>query len=318
MKASIIIPTYNSGDKIRRCLDSVLKQTEKDFQVIVVNDGSTDNTGVLLSTYQTKDRRIVAINKKNGGVSSARNYGLENAKGDYIIFIDSDDYVPEDMLEKMLSSVNRNNSDLVMGKMYHVDAITGNVQKHDLQEPLLGCLQNTETPDKLKKILLGYATQKGVAYSCLAKIYRRDIIHKYHLRFDETKSYCEDVLFNISYFRHISAAEVEDYYYYYAMDNENSLTKRYQEEMASVLQEVYLAFIHLFTDLGYMDTGLQSSLDRQFLSQTWDLVFRLLSGKYVNVQKKEKVKYALLILRSDLVVSLMRKYKNASGDICSK
>lgn len=315
MKVSIIIPVFNAGDKVCRCLESILKQTEKDFQVIVVNDGSTDNTGLLLSAYQKEDRRITVINKKNGGVSSARNCGLEHAMGKYVVFVDSDDYVPEDMLEKMLSSINNSNSDLVMGKMYHVDANTGDVQEHELQEPLLGCSQNTEMPDKLKRILSGYALQKGVAYSSLAKIYRMDIIRKYHLQFDETKSYCEDVLFNISYFRHIQSAEVEDYYYYYALDNANSLTKKYQPEMPAVLQEVYLAFICLFSDMGFLDDDLRSCLDRQFLFQTWDLVFRLLSDKYVNVLKKEKSRYAISILKTEQVAFLMRKYKS-TPDIC--
>lgn len=315
MKVSIIIPVFNSGNKICRCLESILKQTEKDFQVIVVNDGSTDNTGFLLSAYQKKDQRIIVINKKNGGVSSARNCGLEHATGKYVVFVDSDDYVPEDMLEKMLLSINNNNSDLVMGKMYHVDTNSGNVQKHELKEPLLECSQNTEVQDKLKKILSGYALQKGVAYSSLAKIYRRNIIHEYHIRFDESKSFCEDVLFNISYFRHIGSAEVENDYYYYALDNANSLTKKYQSEMPAVLQEVYLSLICLFLDKGFLDDDLRSCLDRQFLFQIWDLVFRLISNKYENIQKKEKTRYALSILKTEQVAFLMRKYKNTS-DIC--
>ena len=94
MKISIVIPTYNSEKYIARCLDSVLAQEERDFEAIVVNDGSKDKTAVLVEEYVKKDKRIILINQENGGVSKARNTGLDRAQGEYIFFVDSDDWIP--------------------------------------------------------------------------------------------------------------------------------------------------------------------------------------------------------------------------------
>lgn len=317
MKASIIVPAYNTGEKITGCIESILRQTERDFELIIIDDGSTDNTAAILEKYKVADRRVVIISKANGGVSSARNCGLSNARGDYIVFVDSDDYVPLDMLEKLESALLRHNSDLVMGKMYHVEMGTGKVREHKLESPLLECATNPNIPDKFKKIITGYALHRGVAYSNLAKIYKGDIIRKFHIRFDETKSYCEDVLFNISYFRHISTVDVEDYYYYYALDNENSLTKHYDEKFPSITEEVYSEFISLFSDMGFMDEYLETSMGIQLLKSMWDLVFRLLSGKYAEVSEADRITLSVNILEMQVVRELMGKYRkkyNVCGD----
>lgn len=97
-KASIIVPIYNSEMHLSRCIDSILAQTYTDFELILINDGSNDNSGKLCDDYATKDNRIIVIHKENGGTSSARNSGLEIAKGEYITFVDSDDTISTDYL----------------------------------------------------------------------------------------------------------------------------------------------------------------------------------------------------------------------------
>lgn len=315
MRTSIIVPAYNSGKCIAKCMESILQQTEKDFEVLIVDDGSTDDTAEVVKQYSERDQRIRLISKDNGGVSSARNCGLDNAKGDYIIFIDSDDYVPCDMLERLEDSLFSGNVDIVMGKMYHVDSRTGSIRKHELEAPLIDCVMNPQDPDRLKKIIVGYALHKGVAYSNLAKIYKKDIIQKHGIRFDTETSFCEDVLFNIAYFRHIRDAKVDDDYYYYALDNDNSLTKCFHPDMPVVLRTVYLEFLNCFSEMGFLDHALQMSMDIQFLNNVWDLVFRVLTGKYVNLPPAETKKTATAILKMPEVVSLMKKYRHTPG-IC--
>ncbi len=102
---SIIIPVYNCEKFIERCINSLLCQSFKDFELIIVNDGSTDNTKSVCQKLQEKDRRIRLYNKENGGVSVARNFGMENAKGDYISFVDGDDYVPQNYLSVLFETV---------------------------------------------------------------------------------------------------------------------------------------------------------------------------------------------------------------------
>ena len=101
MKVSVIVPVYNVENYLEKCLTSLVNQTLKDIEIIVVNDGSTDNSQKIIDRYEKKYSNVKAYVKKNGGVSDARNYGINKAKGKYIAFVDGDDYVDEMMYEKM-------------------------------------------------------------------------------------------------------------------------------------------------------------------------------------------------------------------------
>lgn len=107
VKFSIIVPVYNVEKYLEDCLDSILKQTYDDFEVIVVNDGSTDNSQKVIDNYAKRDNRIKAFKKKNGGVSDARNYGISKAKGEYFIFVDSDDTINDKLLEKLDKEIKK-------------------------------------------------------------------------------------------------------------------------------------------------------------------------------------------------------------------
>ena len=100
VKVSVVIPVYNVEDYLRDCLDSIVNQTLKDIEIICINDGSTDNSLEILEHYKSKDERIKVISQENGGISAARNKGIDLASGDYISFIDSDDYIDNNFYEK--------------------------------------------------------------------------------------------------------------------------------------------------------------------------------------------------------------------------
>lgn len=113
MLISIIVPVYNIERYISRCIDSIINQTYRDLQLILVDDGSTDSSGELCDIYASKDKRIKVIHKKNGGVSEARNVGLENAEGDFIGFVDGDDYIDVDMYETLYKAILQKRADIV-------------------------------------------------------------------------------------------------------------------------------------------------------------------------------------------------------------
>ena len=110
---SIIVPVYNVQDYLPKCLDSLLAQTYKNIEIIVVNDGSPDDSQRVIDEYAARDSRIVAVSKPNGGLSDARNFGMQYAQGEYIGFVDGDDYVEPDMYEKMLTKAKQEDSDIV-------------------------------------------------------------------------------------------------------------------------------------------------------------------------------------------------------------
>ncbi len=132
IKVSVIIPIYNSKDYIAKCLDSLLEQTLKEIEIICVNDGSTDNSQEILEKYASKHDNIIILNKENGGCGSARNLGIDNARGEYIEFIDSDDQIRPDTIEKLYLSAKKYNSDLVVCGMNRIDDVTGKLITSDM------------------------------------------------------------------------------------------------------------------------------------------------------------------------------------------
>lgn len=116
---SIIVPVYNVQDYLPKCLDSLLAQTYKNIEIIVVNDGSPDDSQRVIDEYAARDSRIVAVSKPNGGLSDARNFGMQYAQGEYIGFVDGDDYVEPDMYEKMLTKAKQEDSDIVECNLFH-------------------------------------------------------------------------------------------------------------------------------------------------------------------------------------------------------
>jgi len=119
-KISVIVPVYNVEQYLERCIDSIINQTYKNLEIILVNDGSTDNSGQLCDELAKKDDRIRVIHKKNGGLSDARNVGVDEAKAELIGFIDSDDYIDEDMYELLINNLKAANADLSMCGHYDV------------------------------------------------------------------------------------------------------------------------------------------------------------------------------------------------------
>ena len=111
---SIIVPVYNAEKYLHRCVDSILAQTFTDFELLLINDGSKDNSGKICDEYAAKDPRVRVFHKENGGVSSARNMGLDNAKGEWVTFVDSDDWLVHNIYEKMLHKLVEENADLCL------------------------------------------------------------------------------------------------------------------------------------------------------------------------------------------------------------
>ena len=120
IKVSVIIPVYNVEIYIEKCINSLINQTLKEIEFIFVNDGSPDNSVSIIKKYQKKDKRIKLLEKENGGQASARNLGMKHAKGEYIAFVDSDDYVKENMYELMYNRAKKDNLDIVMCENYLV------------------------------------------------------------------------------------------------------------------------------------------------------------------------------------------------------
>ncbi|MCR8746796.1 glycosyltransferase family 2 protein [Romboutsia lituseburensis] len=148
---SIIVPVYNVEKYIHECIDSIINQTYSNIEIILVNDGSTDNSGNICEKYEKKDNRIKVVHKKNGGLSDARNVGIDISNGDYICFIDSDDWINLDMIENLYNLIIRYNADIAQSdyvEVYNKDSMSKNAIKEDIKfynsNDMLECLYGEE------------------------------------------------------------------------------------------------------------------------------------------------------------------------------
>jgi len=214
-KVSIIVPVYNREKALKRCVDSILNQDHRDIEVILVDDGSRDDSFKIISEYARNDERVIAIHKENGGVSSTRNKALSVASGDYIQFLDADDWIPFDSTKLMVREMEEKGVEMVIGDFYRVvdDKVS---RKGSIREA--GVLTRNEYADKM--MLTPADFYYGVLWN---KLYRKEILDKYHITMDENISYCEDVIFNLEYLLHVTNVAVLKAPVYYYVKTEGSL-----------------------------------------------------------------------------------------------
>ena len=187
-QVSIIVPIYNTEKYLRRCVDSIINQTCKNLQIILVDDGSTDNSGAICDEYARKDDRIKVVHKENGGASSARNRGLDIASGRWVVFIDADDHVTEKYIEQLIVY---GESELVITN-YHL-----NIGDSPLE------YQEEKIEDYLQTI-----SHSLIANTPWGKLYDSKIIKTHSIRFDESTRFGEDSLFNLSYLLYCNSIRI--------------------------------------------------------------------------------------------------------------
>ena len=196
VKYSIILPIYKVENYLEECVDSVLAQKIKDYELILVDDGSPDNCPKMCDDFVKKDSRIKVVHKKNGGLSDARNAGIKVARGEYILFIDPDDYVEKNYLEVI--DKNLGDSDLLIFGHY-VLYKNKRIKEHGSNE-FLG-------REKALDYLMSDDKFCGFAWN---KVYKKEVFDKYNLLYDKDISMCEDMLFSYEYIKHIDTVKVID------------------------------------------------------------------------------------------------------------
>ena len=190
---SIIIPVYNAEKYLHRCMGSILSQSFREYEVLLVNDGSTDTSGAICDEFAVRDERVRVFHKPNGGVSSARNMGLEHAKGEYIYFVDADDEVLPDGLKRLISAATEE-VDMVM-----CNFIKRNEAGDSLWETSYG---GDKALSREESILCNYGASHimdGTWGWMWTWLFKRCIIENNHLRFDEQIAFNEDALFVVQY-----------------------------------------------------------------------------------------------------------------------
>lgn|SRR5690625_2728118 len=225
-KISIIVPIYNSGLFLKKSIESILNQTYNNLEIILVNDGSTDNSLEICTYYKSIDPRIRLINQENSGVSSARNAGLECATGDFIGFVDSDDYIDATMYEKMLKKAIEMEADIVECGYFTVDSKNGTKTSYPLKSQVIlgkeNCIKN-------------YLSRNNTTNFNVNKLYKATLIA--NLRYPNYK-YSEDYWFNSKVFSKCEVkVTLKDALYYYVQHDESAVRKDFDlEERLDVIK----------------------------------------------------------------------------------
>lgn len=268
---SMIVPVYNVQDSVARCLESLCAQTWKNIEIILINDGSRDESYAICESFCQKDSRIVLVDKSNTGVSDTRNCGLSLAQGDYVQFVDSDDYIEPDFTEHLVTAAEAHHADLVISPYWMV--IPANSTRmaaamENLQENL--GIEPEKKPDEIHEY--GFLPEgiydrdtfalrlmdmpASFFYSVLwNKLYRRDILVRNNLQFTSEVRWAEDLVFNLEYILYANVFVSISKAGYHYVQNPQSICHT-QINLASIVQnklQVFRYYKELYTKLGLYD-----------------------------------------------------------------
>jgi len=247
VEVSIIVPVYNAQKTLNKCIDSILRQSFNDFELILINDGSIDNSGTICDRYAEIDHRIKVIHKKNQGVSHTRNIGLENASGKYIQFIDSDDWIEETILEKLISFMVGNTDIVICG--YNRVLMNENIYKIE-KEIYAKKVIGIKIEEFLKNFY--YYFELEIMNALWNKLFKRELIYKNNIKFNENLSLGEDLLFNIDYIGNCrKITNLDEALYNYVIFNDNkSLSTRFNPKRLEAQLIMYTNIIEILDRFG--------------------------------------------------------------------
>ena len=214
---SIIIPVYKVEKYLKRCVDSVIKQTYKNLEIILIDDGSPDNCPKICDDYSKKDKRIEVIHKKNGGVSAARNKGLKLSNGDYIVFVDSDDWLEYNFVEEMLTNLRKNKVDYI---------VCGYNRVYDDKKEIINGNMNKELIPSSNYLIKLLNVQNGYGFVHMKMINKKAL---QNVIFNEKLIVGEDALFNIEVCKNIENVLIYNRPLYNYFFNSNSVVRKYDD-----------------------------------------------------------------------------------------
>ncbi|MEE0968580.1 MAG: glycosyltransferase family 2 protein [Clostridia bacterium] len=308
MIISVIVPVYNVADKLERCVQSILTQAFSDFELLLVNDGSTDGSGELCDRLADTDSRIRVIHQSNKGASAARNHGIDEAQGEYIAFVDSDDYVDTDYLRAMYDTAVKNGSDLVIcGVNYcnYLDATRYTPQTNR------GNFRLKVSPDSGREIA-ELIDDRRFNY-IYAKLYKRETIFSSQLRFDESLSLGEDTVFVLQYLKHIDTIDIiGESHYYYIKYPSGTLSSCGKENQYVRLTGLNNRLENILIESGLWQTEIRISMEkRHILSAYWCVS----AFNEMNMSRKSKVALIDSILKTKELVAACQNDWGKKSDL---
>lgn len=299
---SVIVPVYNVEKYLRRCVDSILNQTMTNLEVILINDGSTDSSSKICDEYSKKDKRVRVIHKENSRVAAARNDGLKLAKGKYISFVDSDDWIEDKMYKSMYYTAEKFKTDFVM-----CDFIKKGVKhEYKLSQPISNGLYDKERINKyiFPCLVMFEDINFPPTISNCTCLFRRDFLIKNNLFYDEDIYYCEDslfgskILYNAKSFYYMKGSYFYNYFF-----NPNSTTTTYNEQKWNSYIKINER-LEEYLKKSTFDFSRQIKINMLYFA----LNMMAENGKS-NLSFREKRKKCKEIMRNDRVIGIFKDFK---------
>lgn len=306
---SILMPVYNSQEYLKNTVQGVINQSYKEWELILVDDGSKDNSKNICIELQKIDNRIRFVNKENTGVSDTRNIALDNAKGKYIAFIDSDDSVHKDYLKILLSSIEKSNGQLAVCG-FKERKISTNGQIEELSRVFYP--KEVIATEDMKDLIMDFGNS-GLLNPLWNKLYSRKIIEENNIRFKEEVETGEDFIFNLQYFRKInnicfSKGEL----YYYIRRNNNSITYQYIDNMYEKGLEIHNLLEDFLKDMNFYNSKNKYILYGNHLMGVFS-AFLNLFHKDCKLTLKQKKHYIKAIVNREYVSECAVNRKRDKG-----
>lgn len=306
VSVSIIVAIYNVEKYINRCIESLVNQTYKNIEIILVDDGSSDNSSKICDGWASKDSRIRVVHKKNGGLSDARNAGLNAAKGEYVCFVDGDDFVEKELVDLTYTSARENNVDIVVYSNY--DVTSKNIKiRHNLTVSK-SIYWGKEDILQLFKESIGTmpnsASDYDIGFAPWGKLCKRDLLIKNSVKFQsERKLIYEDLMFLLDLMPHINSASIVNQPLYDYCQNDQSLTRSVDPTRFYRIkkQYFYLKNTSPYKEELFSDNEILLRFKRTMLSYVRNCAMRTINDKKINRALRQ-------ICHDEMIIEIINDY----------
>ena len=290
---SIIVPIYNVEQYLRKCIDSILRQTYGDFELILVDDGSTDESTQICDQYKKMDARVVVIHKQNEGLVRARKTGLQCSRGEYICYVDGDDWIEDDMIEHQFAEIMASGADLAVSNLY--------IESKDfIQKACSGLSVGTYNTEDVIPVMLymGEFYKFGISQYACTKLFRKDLLWDVQMQVDDRINCGEDVAVTYPYILKTKKIYISDYAGYHYIQRSSSILGRYDEDEL-IKDKILIAYLrNIFEQSVYSEY-----LHRQLNQYAKNLLLTRVIDCFDNAQEdKVLVPYGEIPLNSRIIL----------------
>lgn len=297
---SIIVPIYKVEKYIRQCVESIINQTYRDIEIILVDDGSPDNCPAICDEYAAQDSRVKVIHKKNGGLIAARKSGVQASKGEYICFVDGDDWIEPDMYENIANSIEATHADCIITQFFFDYPNQPRKSEYKLNKSLYN---RNDIENEIFSTMLfnGQYYRFGIYPCCWTKVFKRELLEKHLMDADDRIRMGEDIAFTYPCLMECQSISFIDKALYHYRINPESMTKAYDPVLQDIIYLPYEALVRKSKEL---KVDLSSQLP-YYLLYLINFVIRNEANKNNPKTKEEKNAVLSSIINNEIAVAAM-------------